>query len=50
MKSNRMWLSLITSVGVGAVTYYAMSKNGHSMNQMIQKVVPFVSEMSNDNM
>lgn len=48
MNRNRMWLSLITSVGVGAVTYYAMNKNGHSMNQMIQKVAPFVTEMSNN--
>ena len=50
MNKNRKWLSLITSVGVGAVTYYAMSKQGHSMNQMIKKVAPFVSDMSNSDM
>lgn len=42
-----MWLSLIASVGVGAVTYYAMSKKNNSISQTIQKIAPFVSEMSN---
>ncbi|HLS60332.1 MAG TPA: hypothetical protein VK044_04280 [Virgibacillus sp.] len=49
MEKNRMWIPIIASVGVGAATYYTMSKNNQSIGQTIQKVVPFVSEMSNGN-
>lgn len=41
-----MWLPLLTSIGVGAATYYTISKNNHSIGQTVQKVLPFVSEMS----
>jgi len=44
-----MWIPIIASVGVGAATYYTMSKNNQSIGQTIQKVVPFVSEMSTGN-
>lgn len=49
MKRNGMWLSLIASVGVGAATYYAMSRKEHTISQAIQKIAPIVSEMSNKN-
>lgn len=49
MQKNDMWLPIIASIGVGAATYYTMSKNNHSIGQTFQKVVPFVTQMSNNN-
>ena len=47
MNKNGMWLPLLASLSVGAVTYYAISKNNHTIGQTLQKVAPFVSQMSN---
>jgi len=41
-----MWIPLITSVGVGAATFYTLSKNNHGMEAALQKVMPFVSQMT----
>lgn len=49
MEKNSMWIPLIASLGVGAATYYTMSKNNHSIGQTIEKVVPFVSNMTSTN-
>ncbi|MGM8365881.1 hypothetical protein ACLIBG_10435 [Virgibacillus sp. W0181] len=46
MQKNSMWLPLVASIGVGAVTYYTISKNNHSIGQTFQKVIPYVSQMS----
>lgn len=46
MEKNAMWVPLLASVGVGAATYYTMTKNNQSIGQTMQKVVPFVSQMS----
>lgn len=43
---NNMWIPLITSVGVGAATFYTLSKNNHGMEAALQKVMPFVSQMT----
>ncbi|WP_047981539.1 hypothetical protein [Ornithinibacillus contaminans] len=47
MQKNRMWLPLIASVGVGAATYYTMTKNNQTFGQTISKIVPFVTQMGN---
>ncbi|WP_172840428.1 hypothetical protein [Virgibacillus phasianinus] len=44
-----MWVPLLASVGVGAATYYTMTKNNQSLGQTMQQVVPLVSQMSNTN-
>ncbi|PAV30102.1 hypothetical protein CIL05_06460 [Virgibacillus profundi] len=49
MQKNGMWLPLIASVGVGAATYYTMTKNNQNLGQTMQKMVPFVSQMSGGN-
>ncbi|MDY0408738.1 hypothetical protein [Paracerasibacillus soli] len=46
MKNNGVWLPLIASVGVGAATYYTMTKNNQGVGQTLQKMIPFVSQMS----
>lgn len=44
-----MWIPLIASVGVGAATYYTLSKKNQTIGQTMEKVLPFVSEMSSGN-
>ncbi|WP_158591819.1 hypothetical protein [Oceanobacillus halophilus] len=46
---NQNWLPIIASVGVGAATYYTMTKNNQSLGQTVQKVLPFVTGMSGGN-
>ncbi|WP_174614089.1 hypothetical protein [Virgibacillus ihumii] len=46
MQKNQMWLPLIASVGVGAATYYTMTKNNQNLGQTMQKMVPFVTQMN----
>lgn len=43
-----IWLPLIASVGVGAATFYSMTKSGKGMGQTIQQMVPFVAGMKNN--
>ncbi|SFB37216.1 hypothetical protein SAMN04488072_12036 [Lentibacillus halodurans] len=45
--NNNMWLPLIASVGVGAATYYSMTRNNRNIGQAIQQMAPFVSQMNN---
>lgn len=42
-----MWVPLIASIGVGAATYYSVSKNKQDFNQALQEILPVVSRMSN---
>ncbi|MFD1038191.1 hypothetical protein ACFQ3N_07165 [Virgibacillus byunsanensis] len=44
-RNNNMWIPLIASVGLGAATYYTMTKNNQSFGQTMQKMVPFVTQM-----
>lgn len=46
MQKNGMWLPLIASVGVGAATYYTMTKNNHNISQTVEKMLPVVSQMA----
>ncbi len=43
---NQNWLPIIASLGVGAATYYTMTKKNQGLGQTVQKVLPFVSAMS----
>ncbi|WP_218144019.1 hypothetical protein [Lentibacillus persicus] len=47
--NNSMWLPLIASVGVGAATYYSMTRNNQNFGQAIQQAAPLVSQMNNGN-
>lgn len=46
MQKSNMWIPLITSVGVGAATFYTLSKNNHGMEATLQKVMPFLTQMT----
>lgn len=46
---KQKWLPIIASVGVGAATYYSMTRKNQSATQAIQKMVPFMSGMSGSN-
>lgn len=43
-----IWLPLLASIGVGAATFYSMTRNGKGMGQTIQQMVPFVAGMKNN--
>ncbi|MGP4108241.1 hypothetical protein [Virgibacillus sp. L01] len=47
MQRNDMWIPLLASLGVGAATYYSMTKNNQNFGQTMQKMMPFVSQMNN---
>ncbi|MEN2769198.1 hypothetical protein [Ornithinibacillus xuwenensis] len=49
MQKNGKWLPLIASVGVGAATFYTMTKNNQNIGQTITKMIPFVSQMGGGN-
>ncbi|MBY7143917.1 hypothetical protein KFZ56_12830 [Virgibacillus sp. NKC19-3] len=46
MQMNGMWLPLVASVGMGAATYYAMTKNNQNFGQAMQKMIPVVAQMN----
>jgi len=50
MNNNKLWIPLVASIGVGAATYYAVSKNNQNIHSAIQQVLPIVSQMTNDTM
>ncbi|MDY0405294.1 hypothetical protein P5G51_007675 [Virgibacillus sp. 179-BFC.A HS] len=41
-----IWLPLVASVGVGAATFYSMTKHEQGLGQTMQKMIPFVNQMS----
>lgn len=46
---NELWIPIIASVGVGAATFYTMTKNNQTVGQTVQKMIPFVSQMTGNN-
>jgi len=46
MQKNGIWIPLLASVGVGAATFFTMTRNNEDIGQAIQKVVPFVSQLN----
>jgi len=44
-----IWLPLLASVGVGAATYYTMTKNNSNFGQTVQKMAPIVASMGSGN-
>lgn len=48
MNKNNVWIPIVASIGVGAATYYAMSKNNQGIRSAIQQVLPIVSQVTNN--
>lgn len=46
-KSN-MWLPILASIGVGAATFYTMSKGNAPISKAMQTVAPMLSNMTNN--
>ncbi len=46
MKKSEMLLPLLASIGVGAVTFYSMSKNDNSLAKTAQEVAPMLSTLT----
>lgn len=49
MQEKRNWLPLLASIGVGAATYYSMSKNNQDFDQVMQQFMPGKSASTNLN-
>jgi len=48
MQRNNVWLPIIASVGVGAATYYTMTRNNQNLGQTVQKMLPFMTGGGNN--
>ena len=46
MKINDIWLPLIASIGVGAATFYTMSKSDKPMSKAVENVSPMLSNLT----
>lgn len=46
MNKSNIWIPLLASLGVGAATFYTISKNNEPIGQTLQKVVPVLSNMT----
>lgn len=49
MQEKRIWLPLLASIGVGAATFYSMSKNDQDIGQIMQQFMPGKSASTNMN-
>lgn len=49
MQKNGAWLPILASVGVGAATYYTMTRNNQNLGQTVQKMLPFMAGTGGSN-
>lgn len=48
MKKSELILPLLASIGVGAATFYTMSKNNSSVSKTVESVAPILTNLTND--
>lgn len=48
MKKSDLILPIIASIGVGAVTFFTMSKNNNSVSKTMENVAPMISNLSSE--
>lgn len=48
MKKSELILPLLASIGVGAATFYTMSKNNGSITKTVENVAPILTNLTND--
>jgi len=46
LKKSDLILPLLASIGVGAATFYTMSKNNNSLTKTVENVAPMLSNMT----
>lgn len=46
LKKSDLILPLLASIGVGAATFYTMSKNNGSISKTVENVAPLLSNLS----
>jgi hypothetical protein len=46
MKKSDMWIAAAASLGVGAATFYAMSKSEQPLNKAMESVTPILSDLT----
>lgn len=46
MKKTDLILPLLASIGVGAATFYTMSKNDNSMSKTVENIAPMLSNLA----
>ncbi len=49
MQKNEIWVPLAASLGVGAATFYAVSKNNQSFGQAFEKIMPVIQQSMGSN-
>jgi len=42
LQQKKIWLPLLTSVGIGAVAFYSMTKNNKGIGQTLSQMAPFI--------
>lgn len=48
MKKSDLIVPLLTSLGIGAATFYTMSKNNNSVSKTVENVAPILSNLNDD--
>ncbi|HZW68360.1 MAG TPA: hypothetical protein VFF20_07120 [Pseudogracilibacillus sp.] len=48
MKKSDLIVPLLTSLGIGAATFYTMSKNNNSVSKTVENVAPILSNLNGD--
>jgi len=49
LQQKNIWLPLLTSVGIGAVAFYSMTKNNKGIGQTLSQMVPFIPMKNQSN-
>jgi len=48
LKKSDIWITVAASLGVGAATFYTMSKSTKPLNKAVESVTPILSNMAGD--
>jgi len=48
MQKSDIWLPLIASIGVGAATFYTMSRSDKPISKAVENVSPILSNMTSN--
>ena len=46
MKKTDLIIPLLTSIGIGAATFYTISKNNNSVSKTVENIAPILSNLT----